>query len=257
MYHIELLTSDPRFLLVSEALRERGYPEIQNNDKSGKKRLSLFSPRADHEEICKAIKDAAPGSIALVGRASTETKAFCQENKILLIPLLEDKRYLSENAIATAEGVLAEAVLKCDRILSQLCVLVCGYGNCGKEIARLLWLCGCEVWVYSRERGEKKAAEDGFNTVNSLKDGVAISDLVINTVEAPIFPPAVLDAFPSGCRLFQVATGFSGLCAEELSRRGVLFYPLPALPARCAPLSEADTILSILLPILEKERDER
>ena len=89
------------------------------------------------------------------------------------------------------------------------------------------------------------AKREGFREARLTPSEAKHFDFVVNTVEEALFPSAFLSALPEGCVIFQVATGFSGLCADRLEAQGVRFVPLPALPGRFAPESEADHILRL------------
>lgn len=246
MNHIHRFTSDPRFLLITKRAEEEGWQVSCGSDLPDTPCVFLFSLRTGDEELKEAMAHAKNGSLAVVGKAAPETVALLNKRGIGVLPLLQDPNYRTENALATAEGVLSEVIAKTDRLLSEQCVLVCGYGNCGKAIARLLWLCGCEVWILSRAKSRKKAEEEGFNTLPQGCDRLGMFDLIVNTVEDAIFTEKELNFVSPGCRFLQVASGFSGLCAETLLEKGIRFDPLPGLPGRYAAASEADTIYRLI-----------
>lgn len=250
-----VLGSDRRFDLVASALEEEGFSVLREGI-AKERAVYLLPPATGEEEVLALLDRLAKGSFVFWGRAGEKAKKHAAEKEIFLTSLTEDKLYLELNSRATAEGVLAEVIQKTPCLLGEETVLVCGYGNCGKQIAKLLWLCGCDVWVHSRKGSLAKAKEDGFNTIHTFGENLGMFDLVVNTVPAPIFPSAFLDALSVGTLLFQVASGLSGLDPKDLKERGISFHPLPGLPGRIAPETEADAIFRLIKETLTQSLPE-
>ncbi|MBR5264128.1 MAG: hypothetical protein IKV50_05465 [Clostridia bacterium] len=246
MKRILLMTSDPRFRRVVQRLSEQGWETVESGDCSKEPCLVLFALNAAQEAIKEVLERASAGSRFVIGRAGDEIKALARKRGIHLLCLLEEEAYRKSNAQATAEGVLAEILGKTPRLLGECRGLVCGFGTCGTVIARLLRRLGAEVWVKTGERSTPLAREEGFSLATLSPREAQRYDFVVNTVESPLFSEEFLAALPAGCVIFQVASGFSGFCADRLEAQGIRFVPLPGLPGRFAPHSEADCILHLL-----------
>jgi dipicolinate synthase subunit A len=209
------------------------------------------------EGILPHLHRAEEGSLFFVGKADHELEEAAQKKGIHIISLLDQEIYRTENSLATAEGCLAEVIGSTERLLTELSILVCGYGNCGKAIARLFWLCGSEVWIFSREGSMKRAHEDGFNLYRAPGERMGMFDAVINTVPTPIFSPEFFSSMRPDSHFFQIASGLSGIEKETLSRLGIHFHPLPGLPGRYAPATEAETLHRIICETLDQIHTER
>lgn len=254
MHCFYLLGSDRRYDLIAEQLERIGGNVLRSLESPPKNKALFFVPMGMGEDgILPLIDMALPDSVFLMAKATPKIKACAEKKGILPVALFDVEAYRKENSTATAEGTLAEIIRKTDRNLSELCILIYGYGNCGKAISDLLYLAGCEVWVWSRERGQKKALSDGFNLFPAPQKGLAMFDCVVNTVPDPIFPESLLSTLREGSHFFQIASGSSGISSDFLSERGVLFHPLPGLPGKISPASEADLIFQII-QTLSKER---
>lgn len=241
---------ESRYLHLAEFLKEEGKEVSFFLEELPPKPLFYIFPFGIKEnKILEILENAQKGSIALVGKKSPALTYFCEEKGILLYGALEDEIYLFRNARATAEGVLKHVIEHCPYTLDALTVLVYGYGNCGSQIARLLWLSGCEVFVTSRERGMKEAEKDGFNIYSAEKLGLAMFDVVVNTVPEPIFSESLLSTMREDAFFFQVATGLSGIKQETITALGAAFLPLPRLPGLYAPKSEAMALLDLIFRI--------
>ena len=246
MKHIYILDSDPRYHLLAKRLEDEGHEVSFRLKKEDEPAIYLFSLGAKDENILPVLNEIKEGSLVLVGKSTPRLCEAAKEKGIALCPALEDEIYLLQNAKATAEGVLKHVIECCPAVLSDLTVLVYGFGHCGSEIARLLWLCGCEVFVTSRERGCKAAQAEGFNVYPAATLGLSMFDGVINTVPDAIFSPALLDTLREDAHFFQVASGLSGIDGEYLAGRNVFFHPLPRLPGRYAPKSEAEALYNLI-----------
>lgn len=242
-----LLSDDRRFDYLSQSLASRGFPVYRSIRNPVPEDSVVLFPLGAKKDAVLPVMDLLPrGSAVAVGREDPAIRDKAREKELLVIPLLEDEAYLSRNAVATAEGFLAECIGKTTVTLSDLTFLIIGYGNCGKAIARLLFLCGAEVYVHSRQGSMKRAEEDGFSVLPAFSRQLAMFDCIVNTVPEAIFPKDFFSLCREGTRFFQIASGLSGIDPEKAAKEGVFFHPLPALPAKYSPEGEADEILSVL-----------
>lgn len=256
MENFFVLGQDRRFDLVSQKLEEQSLTVYRQSTPIGEKAAYLFSLGSDEKEVCSTLSGAQRGSVAFVGRATPGMIAFAKEREMTIVPLMEDETYLLENSLATAEGALSEVIQRTDRLLTEECILICGYGNCGRSMARLFWLCGGEVWVFSREGSLERARQDGFNTYRAPGENMGMFDVILNTVPSPIFSSEFLDAISPGTHFFQIASGSSGITQSDMQKRGILFHPLPGLPGRFSPATEAGAIYRVLNRTLFRSNQE-
>ncbi len=254
MDHFFILGTDPRYDRLASLVSEQGGTVFRTGRSIDRPAVWIFSLNAEENTVLTALEHATTGSLVFLGRKSPDLQCFCLDRGLVLLALLEDEIYLERNALATAEGTLAEVIRETDRTLPELCVLVCGYGHCGKALAHLFWLCGCEVWVFSREGSLKRAEEDGFNAYRGKKKNLSMFDLILNTVPAPIFDNDCLSSLSPGTHFFQVASGLSGISPQRLEEKGVFFHPLPGLPGRYASQSEAEAIFDFLKEHIPKTK---
>lgn len=234
---------DPRFIYLAEKAKENSFTVSEYDDSlPTESAVYVFPLNLREEEIPEILSKIPADSFVFLGRGSDSVKSLARQKNIHLTCLLEQESYLLKNAAHTAEGALAEIIAHVPRRLDDLCFLIYGYGNCGKFIARLLWICGAEVWIWSRERGQAQALRDGFNIYPAPDKGLGMFDAVINTVPDPIFAPDFLSTMQKDGFFFQIASGYSGIAPEEMKTMGIRFIPLHGLPGKYRPASEADAI---------------
>lgn len=244
-------TSDLRFSFLGKHAAEKGFHLIEyTHTPPAEQGIFLFPFGMTEQELLRALEAVPAGSLVFTGKTTPLLKAAASEKGILATGLLENEIYLLQNAVHTAEGALAEVISHTDRRLDQLCILVYGYGNCGSAIARLFWLCGAEIWVWSRERGQARAHQDGFNVFPAPEKGLGMFDAVINTVPDFVFSPDFLSTMGQDSFFFQIASGLSGIDAQMLQDRGIRFIPLHGLPGKYCPASEADALWDLIESVL-------
>lgn len=252
MKHFFLLSDDPRFDELQKRLSFYSYPVFRTlKNTLPEESVLVFPLGAKEETVLSAAENAPRGSIIAVGRKTETLLSFCNARGIGLIPLLEDEIYLNQNAVATAEGFLGECIAKTDATLADQTFLVIGYGNCGKAIAKLLYLCGSEVYVHSHSGSMAKAEADGFSLFPAFTEKLSMFDCIVNTVPAPIFNEPFFSLCRRGTHFFQIASGLSGIDANVTKKHGVNFHPLPALPAKYSPVTEGDSLFAALDSILK------
>ena len=251
MKHFFFLSRDPRFSALEKQLLFHKHSVSYTLPPSFPEHSVLFFPFSAKEgEILSCLEKIPVPVTVVVGKKGEALRLLCKKKGHRLLPILENEGYVQQNAVATAEGFLSECIAKTDVTLADLTVLVIGYGNCGKAIAKLLFLCGSEVYIQSRQGSMNKAEEDGFSLFPNFSSRLSMFDCIVNTVPDAIFPPDFFSLCRDGSLFFQIASGLSGLTSETAKENGVLFFPLPALPARFSPVTEGDNLFAALDPIL-------
>ena len=240
--------SDERWELLAGMLREKGEVFREGAPGAGEEAAVILPYKKTQEEITASLLSYPEKTRVFVWTAGEEARLIAKKRGIFLYALGDDRILRAQNARATAEGCLASVLETRDRTLFGESVLVCGFGHCGSAIARLFWLCGCEVTVFARERGRRLAEAEGFSTISTLATRrVSEAGLVINTVPAPLFVFPAAEYLAAGCFVYQVASGACGLDEAFCREKGIRLVPLPALPARFSPRSEAEVLEEYIL----------
>lgn len=254
MQYCFLLGKDPRLDRLETLLTLDGYTVARELCPIKEPCAVLFPFRTRREEVLPLLEELAPDSVVLFGKRDPSLEKACLDRRLSPLFLLERKDYLKRNARETAEGVLAEILCATDTVLDEVALLICGYGNCGKAIGELLWLCGCEVWILSHQGSLARAEKDGFNV---LSDGARLSsfDLVVNTAPSGIFTDSFLDRLTPGTQILQVAGGTDGREPDDFARRGLVFRALPGLPGRYSPQTDAHYLHHILTEVFPRKRE--
>jgi dipicolinate synthase subunit A len=147
-----------------------------------------------------------------------------------------------ENAVATAEGTIAELVEKSPYNIDEAKVLVTGYGYCGKAIAKRLGALGARVTVLARRKEARKEAKgDGFYAVDFAfgPEEAMGAAMVVNTVPALVVTEKIIRELPRDAYIVDIASGEGGTdfaCAREY---GIHADHVLGIPGKYAPKESA------------------
>lgn len=202
-----LLISDMRQVYLAEILTKKGHNvrclDIRNRETALQQleKLKRFLDKADvlilpipvqkvpEQEIFYDIlnKNLEKKTLVMGGCFSTEQRELLTGRDIHFLDFMEDTVVTEENAVATAEGTIAELVEKSPYNIDEAKVLVTGYGYCGKAIVKRLGALGARVTVLARRKEARKEAKgDGFYAVDFAfgPEEAMGAAMVVNTVPA-------------------------------------------------------------------------
>lgn len=257
-----LLISDMRQVYLAEILTKKGISvrclDIRNSQTAEEQLSKLKNflteaaililpipvakvPKQDqlNEILNKNLKN---DTLVLGGCFSEEQRDILGRRGIRYLDFMEDEVVTQENAVATAEGAIAELVNHSPYNIEGAKILVTGYGNCGKEIALKLRGLGARVTVLARRREvRKQAKEDGFYAVDFAfgPEEAMGAAMLVNTVPAPVVTRVIIRELPRDAYILDIASkpgGTDFACAKEAGIRADLVL---GIPGKYAPKESA------------------
>ena len=165
------------------------------------------------------------------------------------IDLLEDARYLAQNAAITADCALQVARNHLPVVLQGCPVLILGWGRIGKNLAKLLQASGAHVTVAARKETDLAMLQAlGYEAeqMEKLRFGLVRYRLIFNTVPHLVLDPEQVCHCRPDCVKIELASrpGIAG--QDVISARG--------LPGKMAPESAGLLIAkSVIRQIAHKE----
>ncbi len=257
-----LLISDMRQVYLAEILTKKGRSvrclDIRNNKTvlGQLEKLKEFLKEADvlilpipvskvpEQGILNDIlnKNLTNGTLVLGGCFSAEQMELLKRRDIHYLDFMEDEIVTEENAVATAEGVIAELVNKSPYNIDEAKIIVSGYGFCGKAIAERLMALGARVTVLARRREVRKAAKkEGFYAVDFAfgPEEAMGAAMLVNTAPAPVITRSIIRELPRDAYILDIASAPGGTdfeCAKEYGIRADLSL---GLPGKYAPKESA------------------
>ena len=171
--------------------------------------------------------------------------------------LLRRRDYTVGNAALTAEGAIALLLRESECSLLSSRILVTGWGRIASLLAPRLRGLGAKVTVAARKAGDRATAEAlglGSCRFETLGPILGKTDLVVNTVPAPVLSREALGQLPKGTLLLELASepGFDREAAQALGLRPLY---APGLPGQFAPEAAAGLIWETMRAIA-REREE-
>lgn len=257
-----LLISDMRQVYLAEILTKRGLNvrclDIRNSETVPEQleKLKIFLAEADmlilpipvskvsdQKKLNDILnKNLINGTLVLGGCFSEDQKELLNGRDIHFLDFMEDAVVTEENAVATAEGVIAELVNNSPYNIDEAKIIVTGYGCCGKAIAARLKALGARVTVLARRREVRKAAKkDGFYAVDFAfgPEEAMGAAMLVNTVPAPVVTRTIIQELPRDAYILDIASmpgGCDFACAKEYGIRADLAL---GLPGKYAPKESA------------------
>ncbi len=169
-----------------------------------------------------------------VGNANNKLKELCLAKKIGLIELLKAPEFVMENARLTAMGVIYYLGQK-NIAISDLKIIILGYGNIGYALAELLKAYRCKFSIYANTIEEAKFIRLQGYTLADFKD----FDIVVNTI------PKNLDwdySIFKDKQIIDVASAPYGFDIDKIYEVGIKYEIISAIPSKFAPTSAAKII---------------
>lgn len=189
------------------------------------------------------------------GVIPADFKSVCENRQIACFDFMLEESLVYANAVYTAEGSIAEALLHKSTQLHQSKTLVLGYGRCGKVLAdKLRGLSAC-VTVCSSQTQELSMAEAlGYPTLqlSDLSDDISSFEYIFNTIPATVLDEACLTNTDKDALIIDIASHRIGVDykAADRLRRDVLFCP--GLPGKYASTSCAEQLADYVVKKIEK-----
>lgn len=187
-------------------------------------------------------KNLTNGTKVLGGSFSAEQVELLTRRDIPYLDFMEDRIVTEENAVATAEGAIAELVAKSPYNIDEAKIIVAGYGCCGKAIAMRLKALGARVTVLARRReARREAKKEGFYAVDFAfgPEEAMGAAIVVNTVPAPVITRTIIRELPRDAYILDIASkpgGTDFACAKEYGIRADLVL---GIPGKYAPKESA------------------
>ncbi|MCI9083539.1 MAG: hypothetical protein HFI70_14915 [Lachnospiraceae bacterium] len=153
--------------------------------------------------------------------------------------------FTAENAVLTAEGLLAEVIRYTPFSLSSANMLLLGFGRCGSAIGRLFHPLCRGIYLLEQDPQRQALAKSSSLfpvTAEDLPQILPQCQILINTIPAPVLEPSALCLLHHSCHIFDIASAPCGF-PEDTTRKCLLpYYRLPGIPGRFSPVTAGELI---------------
>ena len=197
----------------------------------------------DGEKLQEVLnRDVKSDTVVMGGCFSQEQKRILEERGIRYLDFMADIVVTQENAVATAEGAIAELVSHSPYNIEGAKIIVAGYGCCGKAIAQKLNGLGARVTVLARRsEARRQAKQDGLYAVDFAfgPEEAMGAAMLVNTVPAPVITKLIIHELPRDAYILDIASypgGTDFACAKEC---GISADLVLGIPGRFSPKASA------------------
>lgn len=169
-----------------------------------------------------------------------------------LIEYMKQDSVAYKNAVATAEGAIAEAIVHSGVNLCAGRSLVLGYGRCGKVLADRLSRMYSTVTVAERKKETRAEAETlglktvGFPVLPHLQREGRQYAYVFNTVPSMVLSQRELSLFNRNVTIIDIASKPGGVDYDYCKKHQMNAVHALGLPGKYAPKASAGILLQVI-----------
>lgn len=174
-----------------------------------------------------------------------EMSQRCKEEGYSYHYLYDDEELIEGNTYLTTEALIGYMVIDNDHSIKDSSVLIVGYGNCGKDLAKKLKAMQAKITVTNRKyRHKEEVLKTGYRyrCLETLK--LTHYDYIINTVPSQVLTKEILDTKEKHAKIYDIASTPYGVAKEN---RTPEYYILSSLPSKYAYKSAAKLIYKAIM----------
>ena len=190
------------------------------------------------------------------GKIPSSIADICNHKNIAYFDFMKDESIAIQNAIATAEGTIMEAIKGSDRNLHGSNCLILGYGRCAKILANKLKGMDARVTISARrEEALSYAYAEGFYThpLSSLYEDIVSFPFIFNTIPSLVLDKSLLSYVDPDATLIDIASSPGGIDYKYAREHNLNANLCLGLPGKVAPRTSADILVTKLTALI-KER---
>jgi len=195
------------------------------------------------------------GGVVYCGKSSPEIKRICEQNELKLIDYFEREELIIKNAVPTSEGCIEIILREKPSAIFNSQILLTGFGRVSRVVAKHLVALGARVTVTARKYSDLAWAEiEGCKTLHlsKLDDALEEFDVIVNTVDAPLFSMTRIRKLKADCLLVDLATKSCVENFELAKNEGTNIIHALSLPGKVAPVTAGNIVADTILNILEE-----
>lgn len=201
------------------------------------------------ELLCRHLQKAENTvSLCIGGLFPKELQEVLTEENIPWIDVLQDQEVAIKNAVATAEGTVAELAKLMPVNIEGAHILVMGFGNCGKPIAEKLYCMGANISVVARSEKARSLAHY-YGYLDYPMDGCIPFhevDAIVNTIPALVIGKKEMDLLKEDAVILDIASAPGGCDGAYCKEKGIPYKLALGLPGIYAPKSSAQILLEAM-----------
>lgn len=250
-YHFLVLGSEARQQYLAELLRRAGHEVMTAEEyQPGYHDAVLLPVPQTAKYLEENISKLQKGQIIYGCNFPEEQVKECDNRGIHFVDYMKVEGVASRNAIATAEGAIAEALQAGNVSIHDSRTLVIGYGRCGEVLAEKLISMKAHVTVLDRKIEKRSRAQAyGCQAIGFEKAAGMMSryDFIFNTVPAPVLARELLQRVKKDVTIIDIASKPGGTDFEFCQKNAINAKLCLGLPGKYAPKSAAKILMEVII----------
>lgn len=205
----------------------------------------------------EVLEVAEKGQLIFGGVFPADFWAALEEKGVVVHDFMKMDDIAIQNAVATAEGAIAEAVFMSNEILHGQEVLVLGYGRCAEVLANKLKGLSARVTVMARREEARSRAWTFGNDILEFGDVEDIGKFhyIFNTIPSMCITREWIDRLNRYCCIIDIASKPGGTDFDYCSKKGIRAKLCGSLPGRYAPKTSGELLAQKIESILKETKD--
>ena len=205
----------------------------------------------------EVLEVAEKGQLIFGGVFPTDFRGSLEEKGAIVYDFMKMDDIAIQNAVATAEGAIAEAVFMSNEILHGQEVLVLGYGRCAEVLANKLKGMSARVTVMARREEARSRAWTFGNDILEFGDVENIEKFhyIFNTIPSMCITREWIDRLNRYCCIIDIASKPGGTDFDYCSKKGIRAKLCGSLPGRYAPKTSGELLAQKIESILKESKD--
>ncbi len=265
---IIVLGGDERQKYLTENLKAKGYntehiftkenlkEKINSSDyvvlplPSTKDKITVFNTLSDDKIYISDLQEYIKNQKVFTCKLMLEGKN-CRDYSIL-------DSFAIKNAVPTAEGAIALAVLHSKKTLFSNKALIIGNGRIGKILSLMLKNMGADVTVSARKESDLSFIE-AFNMKNirtsDINSVASQFDFVFNTVDFPVIDTEFLRGMKKDALLIELASHPGGIYGDKTAAKCEIINA-QGLPGKYSPITAAEILTDTVISLIDAQKGE-
>lgn len=170
---------------------------------------------------------------------------ICASSNAAFLDYMKIPEIAIQNAVATAEGAICEAIKASSINIQSSKCLVIGYGRCGTVIADKLSCLKADVSILTIESADiARASANGYNKASG---DFGAYDFIFNTAPALAITPGRINTMKGSCIIIDIASKPGGTDFSYCKSRGITAKHCLGLPAIYSPKTSAKIIFDEII----------
>lgn len=202
--------------------------------------------------LLQSIEHCKSQALLCAGLPSKEFLQTANDHNFSVYDYMSDKEVAQLNAVATAEGAIAEGLRLSKVNLQGSHCLIIGYGRCGEILAQKCQVLGANVTVCDYDSSKTAHAQaHGHKVIAKLSD-LNMYSYIFNTAPAPVLTTNLLDTVSECSIIIDLASSPGGTDFDACLKKKISAKLCPSLPAIYAPKTSGIILAQAITKRLRK-----